>query len=73
MSSPSGVTVTSPALRSKELHIQLFFQLFDRHRQRGLRDIAGIGRMAEVLFARHGDDVLEFGEGHGVFHQRLMP
>lgn len=51
----------------KELHIQLFFQLLDGHRERGLRDIAGIGRVAKVLFARHGHDVLEFGEGHGVF------
>jgi len=27
--------------------------------------MAGFGRFAEMAFARHGNDVLEFGERHG--------
>ena len=49
----------------ENLQLQLFFQLLDGHRQRGLRHMAGLGRAAEVLFAGHGDDVFEFGQGHG--------
>ena len=49
----------------EQLDVQLVFELADRHRQRRLRDEAGLGRLAEVLLARHGDDVFEFGEGHG--------
>jgi hypothetical protein len=59
------VTLTSLALRSNSLTSSSSSSLLDRHRQRRLRDEAGLGRLAEVLLARHGDDVLEFGEGHG--------
>ena len=55
--------ITGAAL--KQLQFQLFFQLFHRHRQRRLRHMAGLGRAAKVAFAGHGNDVFEFGEGHG--------
>ncbi len=48
----------------EDLHIEFVFQLLDRHRQRRLRHEAGFGRPAEMALARHGDDVLEFGESH---------
>jgi hypothetical protein len=48
----------------EDLHVELFLQLLDRHAERGLRHEAGFGRAAEVALARHGDDVLQLGQGH---------
>ncbi|MOA42830.1 hypothetical protein D3C78_1649180 [compost metagenome] len=48
----------------EQLDIQLFLELLDGHRQRGLRDITGFCRMPKMLLASHGNDVLEFSEGH---------
>ena len=50
----------------ENLQLQLFFQLLDGHGQCGLRHMASLRRTAKVLFAGHGDDVFEFGQGHGV-------
>src|SRR3982750_3677853 len=55
--SPSGVTVTSPAL---------VLELLDGHREGRLGDVAGLGRLAEVPFAGYCDDVFEFGESHSL-------
>ena len=48
----------------KKLHRQLFFELLDSQRQGRLRHMAGFGRPAKVPLTRHGNDVLEFGQGH---------
>lgn len=45
-------------------HSEFCFKFFDGHRQRGLADEALFGGAAEMFFARDGDDVAEFGEGH---------
>ena len=46
-------------------HAQFIFQLFDRDRERGLRDETGFGGTAKVFFTCDGDDVFQFGECHG--------
>jgi hypothetical protein len=48
----------------EDLHVELVFQLLDRHRQRRLAHEARFGRAAEMPLARHRDDVLQFGQGH---------
>ena len=48
----------------EQLDLQFFLELLDRHAQRGLRHMAGLGAAAEMFFAGHGHDVFEFGEGH---------
>ncbi len=48
----------------EQLQFQLVLQLLHRHRQRRLRDEAGLGCLAKVFFPGHGDDVFEFGQGH---------
>ena len=50
----------------EEFDLQFFFQIFDANRQRRLRHKAGNGRAAKMLFACHGNDVFQFGQGHGV-------
>ena len=49
----------------EDFYVEFFFELFDRHAQRRLRDEARLGRAAEMVFAGDGDDVAEFGQGHG--------
>ena len=49
----------------EDLHVELFFELLDRHAERGLADEAGFGGAAEVVLARHRDDVLQLSERHG--------
>jgi hypothetical protein len=51
----------------KQLDLQFLFQIFDADRQRRLGHKAGFGRAAKMLFACHGNDVFQFGQGHGVF------
>jgi hypothetical protein len=58
------VTLTSAGTALEDLHVELFLELLDRHAERGLRHEAGFGRAAEVALARHGDDVLQLGQGH---------
>ncbi|KAG0928700.1 hypothetical protein G6F31_017620 [Rhizopus arrhizus] len=54
----------------EQRHAQLVFQLAYRDGQRRLADETGLGRPAEMPFARDGDDVLEFGESHGGLRPR---
>ena len=49
----------------KEFELQLFFEFFNGHAECGLRDEARLSSAAKVFFARHGNDVFEFGQGHG--------
>jgi len=51
-------------------HAQLVLQLADRHRQGRLADETGLGRTAEMPFARHRDDVFEFGQCHSATRSR---
>jgi hypothetical protein len=43
---------------------QLLLQLADAARERGLRDVAGLGRAGEMLFARKGSEILELTDIH---------
>ena len=54
----------------EQRHAQFVFQLAYRDGQRRLADETGLGRPAEMPFARDGDDVLEFGESHGGLRPR---
>ena len=54
----------------KQRHAQFVFQLAYRDGQRRLADETGLGRPAEMPFARNRDDVLEFGESHGGLRPR---
>ncbi len=57
-----GVDLVGVALKNFDL--ELFLELFDGHRQGGLRHEAGLGRFAKVPLTGHGHDVFEFGQGH---------
>ena len=46
-------------------HAQFLLQLLDGHRQGGLGNEAGLGGTAEVALAGNGEDVFQFGQGHG--------
>ncbi len=48
----------------EDAHVELFLELLDRHRERRLRNEAGLGGAPEMLLARHRDDVSELGQGH---------
>ncbi len=44
---------------------QLILEFSHGHTECRLADVAALRRVAEVLFARQGDDVAKFGKGHG--------
>ena len=57
-----GADIVGTAL--EQLHVQLFFKLFDGHRQSGLRHKASLGRLAEVPFTRYRHNVFQLSQGH---------
>jgi hypothetical protein len=52
------------ALAPKKLSAQLFFQLFDGSRERGLRDVTLLGSAGEVQQARYGEEVSDLVHFH---------
>ena len=46
-------------------HAKLVFELLDRDRQGRLGNVASLGGMAEMFRTRDGNDVFQFGQGHG--------
>jgi len=49
----------------EQLDVELVFQLLHRHRQGGLGNKACFGSAPEMTLAGDGNDVAEFGQGHG--------
>lgn len=49
----------------EDQHPQLVLELLHADREGRLADVATLGGTAEVLFLGEGDDVAQFGEGHG--------
>jgi len=50
----------------KQLDVEFFFELFDRHTERGLRDKTSLRCAAEMFFTGDSNDVAKFSEGHEV-------
>lgn len=46
-------------------HAELLFELDDRGRKRRLRDVAGFGRLAEMLLAGERVEIDELADDHG--------
>ena len=55
------------ALAVKQRTAQLFFELLDGARQRGLRDVAALGRAGEVQFLAEAEEIADLMH----FHERV--
>src|SRR5450756_543126 len=53
-----------------DLHTQLSLELTDAGRQRGLRDVACLGRATEVALARQSAEVLQLAHQYGTWIPR---
>ena len=50
---------------------KIFFEQADRRRKRRLRDMAGLGGPAEMLFTRQRDKILELTQHHWALSRRI--